>query len=556
MLLADALSSMKQGIKITLVLFVMLSLLPCVVQAQRTDAAVVQLQKLNRLYRHLYNSYVDSVDMAPLVESGIRAMLEELDPHSVYLDEKEMKSSQEVMECEFSGIGVEYNILNDTIMVLNTVPQGPAEGVGLLPNDRIVKIDGENVVGVERSDVPPRLRGETGTVVNVSVVRRGVSEELNFSITRDKIPITTVDAAYKISKDAGYIKVNRFGRTTMQEFEQAMSQLGEVGTLVLDLSNNGGGLLDQAVGMAGYFIEQDSLVVSTEGRAIEPRYFYAEDGGRFKGNLIVMINESSASGSEIVAGAVQDWDRGLLVGRSSFGKGLVQSQIPYADGSALRLTVARYYTPTGRSIQKPYTNGDEYDYDMDLIRRYNNNEFFSADSIHFADSLKFVTPKGKVVYGGGGIMPDVFIPMDTTDMTRYYAEVSGRNILYRYTLDYADRHREALNAVRTMDELTELLDSDKRLFDDFIRYATAQGVKPVQREIARSRRIMEAQLRAYIGRNTVLEDAAFYYNIMPVDNVLVRSVELLKEMPLPEKEEGEEVIISRTLPEMEIKLNR
>ena len=238
MLLADALSSMKQGIKITLI-FVMLSLLPCVVQAQRTDDAVVQLQKLNRLYRHLYNSYVDSVDMAPLVESGIRAMLEELDPHSVYLDEKEMKSSQEVMEGEFSGIGVEYNILNDTIMVVNTVPQGPAEGVGLLPNDRIVKIDGENVVGVERSDVPPRLRGETGTVVSISVVRRGVSEELNFSITRDKIPITTVDAAYKISKDAGYIKVNRFGRTTMQEFEQAMSQLGEVGTLVLDLSNNG-----------------------------------------------------------------------------------------------------------------------------------------------------------------------------------------------------------------------------------------------------------------------------------------------------------------------------
>ncbi|MBQ2037004.1 MAG: S41 family peptidase, partial [Alistipes sp.] len=441
---------MKREIKITLI-FVMLSLLPCVVQAQRTDAAVVQLQKLNRLYRHLYNSYVDSVDMAPLVESGIRAMLEELDPHSVYLDEKEMKSSQEVMEGEFSGIGVEYNILNDTIMVVNTVPQGPAEGVGLLPNDRIVKIDGENVVGVERSDVPPRLRGETGTVVSVSVVRRGVSEELNFSITRDKIPITTVDAAYKISKDAGYIKVNRFGRTTMQEFEQAMSQLGDVGTLVLDLSNNGGGLLDQAVGMADYFIEQDSLVVSTEGRAIEPRYFYAKDGGRFKGNLIVMINESSASGSEIVAGAVQDWDRGLLVGRSSFGKGLVQSQIPLGDGTAVRLTVARYHTPSGRVIQRPYERGHADEYHKAHIERLR-----SADEDSAAMKSKFKTLRlGRDVYADGGIRPDIVVQSDTTQISDYMVKVVAKGVYNELMLGYLDRNREKLQSDYTTFERFE-----------------------------------------------------------------------------------------------------
>jgi carboxyl-terminal processing protease len=362
-----------------------------------------------------------------------------------------------------------------------------------------------------------------------------------------------------LTDSIGFIRLSQFARTSFMELQLALAQLREQGMkkLIFDLRDNSGGFLDQAILIANEFLPAGKLIVYTEDRHREQVKEFSDGTGTATDlALVVLIDEGSASSSEILAGAVQDNDRGTIVGRRSFGKGLVQSQIPYADGSALRLTVARYYTPTGRSIQKPYTNGDEYDYDMDLIRRYNNNEFFSADSIHFADSLKFVTPKGKVVYGGGGIMPDVFIPMDTTDMTRYYAEVSGRNILYRYTLDYADRHREALNAVRTKDELTELLDSDKTLFDDFIRYATAQGVKPVQREIARSRRIMEAQLRAYIGRNTVLEDAAFYYNIMPVDNVLVRSVELLKEMPLPEPEEGEEVIISRTLPEMEIKLNR
>ena len=525
MLLADALSSMKQGKKITLILFVMLSLLPCVVQAQRTDAAVVQLQKLNRLYRHLYNSYVDSVDMAPLVESGIRAMLEELDPHSVYLDEKEMKSSQEVMEGEFSGIGVEYNILNDTIMVVNTVPQGPAEGVGLLPNDRIVKIDGESVVGIERSDVPPRLRGETGTVVSVSVVRRGVSEELNFSITRDKIPITTVDAAYKISKDAGYIKVNRFGRTTMQEFEQAMSQLGEVKTLVLDLSNNGGGLLDQAVGMAGYFIEQDSLVVSTEGRAIEPRYFYAEDGSRFKGNLIVMINESSASGSEIVAGAVQDWDRGLLGGRSSFGKGLVQSQIPLGDGTAVRLTVARYHTPSGRVIQRPYERGHADEYHKAHIERLR-----SAGEDSVAMKSKFKTRRlGRDVYADGGIRPDIVVQSDTTQISDYMVKVVAKGVYNELLLGYLDRNREKLqNDYPTFERFEKEYSFPDEQMQRLVVLAEAKGVKYDAEGYELSRELMRTQLTAMVAQR-LFSTSEYYRYINPRVNDSYKRVLLLLE---------------------------
>lgn len=503
----------------------MLSLLPCVVQAQRTDAAVVQLQKLNRLYRHLYNSYVDSVDMAPLVESGIRAMLEELDPHSVYLDEKEMKSSQEVMEGEFSGIGVEYNILNDTIMVVNTVSQGPAEGVGLLPNDRIVKIDGENVVGVERSDVPPRLRGETGTVVSVSVVRRGVSEELNFSITRDKIPITTVDAAYKISKDAGYIKVNRFGRTTMQEFEQAMSQLGEVGTLVLDLSNNGGGLLDQAVGMAGYFIEQDSLVVSTEGRAIEPRYFYAEDGGRFKGNLIVMINESSASGSEIVAGAVQDWDRGLLVGRSSFGKGLVQSQIPLGDGTAVRLTVARYHTPSGRVIQRPYERGHADEYHKAHIERLR-----SAGEGSVVLKSKFKTLRlGRDVYADGGIRPDIVVQSDTTQISDYMVKVVAKGVYNELLLGYLDRNREKLQSdYPTFERFEKEYSFPDEQMQRLVELAEAKGVKYDAEGYELSREQMRTQLTAMVAQR-LFSTSEYYRYINPRVNDSYKRVLLLLE---------------------------
>ena len=300
--------------------------------------------------------------------------------------------------------------------------------------------------------------------------------------------------------------------------------------LIFDLRGNSGGYLDQAIAVANEFLHEGQLIVYTEDRHHEQLREYADGRGTAQDmEVVVLIDEGSASSSEILAGALQDNDRGTIVGRRSFGKGLVQRQIPYADGSALRLTTARYYTPTGRSIQKPYTIGDEASYEEDLWNRYRNNEFFSADSIHFADSLRRVTPGGKVVYGGGGIMPDVFVPADTTDVTKYFVEVAGRNILYRYTIEYADRHREALNAVQSLDELKQLLDSDKTLVEDFIRYAARQGVAPRRADIARSRRLIEAQLRAYIGRNTALEDNGFYINIQPVDNVVTRALGILNE---------------------------
>lgn len=512
---------------VTYIILLVLSLLPCVVQAQRTDDAVMQLQKLNRVYRHLYNAYVDSVNMEQLVEGGIRAMLEELDPHSVYLDKKEMKASQEVFEGEFSGIGVEYNVLNDTIIVVNTVVQGPAESVGVMANDRIVEIDGENVVGIERSDVPPRLRGERGTVVKIGVRRKGVDEMLNFSITRDKIPITTVDAAYLVKDKVGYIKVNRFGRTTMSEFGEAVARLGELDALILDLNDNGGGLLDQAVGLSGYFIPRDSLVVYTEGRAVEPRYYFAKDGGVFDSRLVVMINESSASGSEIVAGAVQDWDRGVIVGRESFGKGLVQSQIPLGDGSAMRLTVARYHTPSGRVIQRPYEMGHRDEYLKAHADRMRSTQ---------SDSLKRELPKFKTlmsqreVYGGGGIRPDVIVESDTTMISKYMMRVVAQGVYNEFLLDYLDRNRARLEADYPTFEKFEsgfyLSDED---LQQLVERAKAKGVEYDEAGYEQSRELMRTQLSAMIAQR-LFTSSEFYRYINPrLNDIYRKAVEIVED---------------------------
>ncbi len=349
---------------------------------------------------------------------------------------------------------------------------------------------------------------------------------------RGVIPIRSIESAFRIADGIGYINLGQFARTTSAEIPQALASLRAEGVtkLIFDLRGNSGGYPRSGDPVANEFLHKEQLIVYTEDRHHEQLREYADGTGSAQDmEVVVLIDEGSASSSEILAGALQDNDRGTIIGRRSFGKGLVQRQIPYSDGSALRLTTARYYTPTGRSIQKPYTIGDDESYEEDIWNRYRNNEFFSADSIHFADSLKRMTPGGKVVYGGGGIMPDVFVPADTTDVTKYFVEVAGRNILYRYTIEYADRHREALNAVKTIPELQALLDGDRGLVEDFIRYAARQGVAPNYRDIARSRKLIEAQLRAYIGRNTALEDNGFYANIYPVDNVIVRAVGILNE---------------------------
>ena len=484
------------------------------------------------------HKFVDSISMDSLAELVIPLLVKELDPHSIYIPAHEMQQVNEPLEGEFDGIGITFNAATDTVVVLSVIPNGPSAKAGLVAGDRIIEINDTIVAGVKmpQNDIVKRLRGKRGTEVKLSLKRQNIDDLVEVNIIRDAIPIRSIESAFMVTDDIGFIRLSQFARTSYIELMRALAQLRMEGMqkLIFDLRDNSGGYLDQAIMIANEFLPKDKLIVYTEDRDGKQIKEFSDGAGSSSDlTLVILIDEGSASSSEILAGAVQDNDRGTIVGRRSFGKGLVQSQLPYADGSALRLTVARYYTPTGRSIQKPYINGDEQDYEMDMVRRYENNEFFSADSIHFADSLRFVTPKGKVVYGGGGIMPDVFIPLDTADMTKYYIEVTGRNILYRYTMQYADNHREALNKVQTMEELTALLDSDKTLFDDFVRYAATQGVRPNYRDIARSRKVMEAQLRAYIGRNTVLEDDGFYYNIFPIDNVVKRSIELLGEMPYP-----------------------
>lgn len=489
------------------------------------------------------HQFVDSISMDSLSELVIPLMMKELDPHSVYIPAREMQQMNEPLEGEFDGIGVVFNAATDTVIVLSVIPNGPSAKAGVVAGDRIIKINDTLAAGVKmpQTEIMKRLRGRRGTEVKLSLQRYGIEDLVDVSVIRDVIPIKSIESAFMIDDKTGFVRLSQFARTSYNELILAILKLraGGMRNMIFDLRGNSGGYMDQAIMIANEFLPAGNLIVYTEDRNGEQTKQFSNGKGMASDiNLVVLIDEESASSSEILAGAVQDNDRGTIVGRRSFGKGLVQSQLPYKDGSALRLTVARYFTPTGRSIQKPYKNGEELDYQMDIVRRYQNNEFFSADSIHFADSLKFTTPKGKVVYGGGGIMPDVFVPLDTTHMSRYYLEVSGRNILYRYTIDYADKHRQALNKVQTIEQLDSLLDADKGMFEDFVRYASSRGVKPVRSDIAHSREVMEAQLRAYIGRNTALEDDAFYHSIFPIDNVVKAALEWIKNQETASTTEG------------------
>ncbi len=494
--------------------------------------ATFSSNKLTQTLSLIENRYVDPISIDSLSEHAIPLLIKELDPHSIYVPASEMAAMNESLEGEFDGIGVVFNMATDTVIVLNVIPHGPSDKAGIKAGDRIIEIDDSLVAGrkIPQHQIVKRLRGPRGTTVRLGLERHGIPEPVRVEVVRGAIPIKSIEAAFRISGTTGYIKLGQFARTTSAEFRQALAALRAEGVdrLIFDLRGNAGGFLDQAIAVANEFLHADQLIVYTEDRNHEQLREYADGTGTAQDmDVAVLIDEASASSSEILAGALQDNDRGTIIGRRSFGKGLVQQQIPYPDGSALRLTTARYYTPTGRSIQKPYTNGDGVGYEKDLWERYNNNEFFSADSIRFADSLRFTTPGGKTVYGGGGIMPDIFVPVDTTDVTKYFIEVAGRNILYRYTIEYADRHREALNAVMNVEELKNLLDSDKRLVDNFVAYAARQGVAPRPADIVRSRRLIEAQLKAYIGRNTQLEDNGFYANIYPMDNAIMRALETL-----------------------------
>ena len=488
--------------------------------------------KLSYTLSLIENRYVDSVSVDSLTEHILPLLVDELDPHSIYIPAEEMARVNEPLEGEFDGIGVVFNMATDTVIVLNVISQGPSDRAGVRPGDRILMIDDSLVAGrkIAQDAIVKRLRGPRGSKVRLGLGRQGIAEPVEVEVERDKIPLRSIESAFRIAEGIGYIRLGQFARTSHDELLAALARLrGEgVGKIVFDLRGNSGGYLDQAILIANEFLHEGQLIVYTEDRRHEQLREYADGTGTAQQmEVAVLIDEQSASSSEILAGALQDNDRATIIGRRSFGKGLVQQQIPYPDGSALRLTTARYYTPTGRSIQKPYVAGHGAEYEEEIWERYRRNELFSADSIRRIDSLKRTTPGGKTVYGGGGIMPDLFVPVDTADVTRYFLEVAGRNILYRYTIEYADRHRAQLDAVRTVDELRQLLDADATLVDDFVRYAARQGVAPRRADIARSRRLIEAQLRAYNGRYTPVEDDGFYANIYPADRTLVRAVEWL-----------------------------
>ena len=490
--------------------------------------------KLMLTISHIRNNYVDHIALDTIYEKAIPALLSELDPHSEYIPAKLFDRVNENLEGEFDGIGIVFNAMTDTITVLSVIPQGPSDKAGVRAGDRILRIDNRNVAGqgIAQDSLMRLMRGKRGTHVKLSIARTGHDREVDIDVTRAPIELHSIETAFILDKKAGigYVRLSQFARTTHSELVEALTKLSSQGmrSLILDLRGNSGGFLDQAIRLANEFLGENQLIVYTEDRSGKQLKQYSNGkGSATQLPLVILVDETSASSSEILAGAIQDNDRGLIIGRRTFGKGLVQSQIPFDDGSAIRLTVARYYTPTGRSIQKPYTSGDEMSYHLDIINRYNHHELFSADSIHFDDSMKFTTPKGRTVYGGGGIMPDIFIPLDTLGQSKYYKEVWNGNTLYRYTMEFADRHREAMDQIESLEQLDSLL-ATENLVEEFVQYAERHGIKRDAEGLATSRHIIEAQIRAYIGRNALDDESGFYYNILPIDNALQRAVTELK----------------------------
>ena len=503
------------------------------IQAQEKKNDHSQIRKLTLAQFAIANLYVDETNEGKLVESAIVGMLKELDPHSTYSNAEEVKKMNEPLQGNFDGIGIQFNMAEDTLFVIQPVSGGPSEKVGIRAGDRITHVNDTLIAGVKMTtdDITRRLKGLKGTKVKVKVVRRGVEDLLDFTIERDKIPVYSLDASYMITPKIGYIKINRFAATTHEEFMNALASLKGQGLqdLILDLQGNGGGYLNAAIDIANEFLGGGELIVYTEGRRNPRREFFARGDGKHQhGKLVVLVDEFSASASEIVAGAVQDWDRGLVVGRRTFGKGLVQRPIDLPDGSMIRLTVARYYTPAGRCIQKPYESIEQYN--ADLIERYNRGEMMSADSIHFPDSLKCMTlKKGRTVYGGGGIMPDYFVPVDTMLFTKYHSQLSNKGVLLKVHFQLIDAHREewtkkyADYAIFSRD-----FDLNDTMMQQLIDEGEKEGVKFNEEQYKKSEPLIKLQLKALIARD--LWDMNEYYHTINVVNESVnKAVELLDE---------------------------
>jgi carboxyl-terminal processing protease len=475
--------------------------------------------KINAVLNLIDDSYVDTVSRNKLEETAIERILENLDPHSIYIPPQDLQAMNEPLEGNFSGIGIQFNLQSDTIIVVSTIQNGPSERIGIKAGDRIIRVNDTLVAGVHfNSDmVVKKLKGKKGTKVKVSVKRNGFPELIDFSIVRDVIPIYSIDASYMISDKTGYIKINKFAKTTYDEFMEAVKKLRLSGMkkLIIDLRGNGGGLLDIAIKITDEFLDGDKLIVYTEGRARPRANSYSTKGGEcLNDSLVVLIDEYSASASEIFAGAIQDNDRGKIIGRRSFGKGLVQEQSPLPGGAAIRLTIARYYTPTGRSIQKSYKNGTK-DYYDELHQRYAHGEFKQADSIKFNNSLKYTTPGGRIVYGGGGIMPDIFIPIDTSWFSEYFYKVREKGWIYRFAFQYSDLHRAELVKIRTYQKMLEHLNKCN-ILKEFIDYAAKNGIKATPNELKISGAYLQNQLEGLIIRN-FFDNNGFYPVINTMD---------------------------------------
>jgi len=491
---------------------------------------ILSHSKVDDLLSIINSQYVDSVDTKELTEELMTDLTSKLDPHTVYIPASDLADVNSELEGSFSGIGVQFNIQNDTVMIVAVIRGGPSDKVGLIAGDRIVQVNDSVFVGkkISNEKVMKKLRGKSGTRVKLGVRRHGTREILHYTITRGEIPVNSVDIAYMIEPHVGFIKVSKFAQTTYTEFLNAIATLRNQGAkkYIVDLRENSGGFMDQAVNMVNEFLPAGRMIVYSKGKAY-PRSEAKSDG---KGScinvpMVVLIDEFSASASEIFSGAIQDNDRGLIIGRRSFGKGLVQQQLNLPDGSAVRLTVARYYTPSGRSIQKHYVKGKALDYEKDIVNRYIHGEIDSKDSIHVADSLKFKTFGGRTVYGGGGIMPDIFVPRDTTEYTPYLNKVINYGYLYQFAFQYVDKNRDKLKTIKTWQQMDKFLDSQK-LMNDFVPFASKKGVAANQKQINISKRFLLTQLKAYISRNT-LGDSGFYPLLYQDDKAVLRALQSL-----------------------------